>query len=278
MRYKPPTTISIQDTYELINIAIATANIKSLKTPFASIRPSMHTILCGKPGTLKSSILYDICKHFKQTPYFNLTAANLVGSVDSSTGEPMLPAVWECRGGILPIDDFYVDKDHPATRNSLRMLLSVLENPEYTKKISYRCNNYEKKSKGLYCIVKDGNIKVKTRFVLVANTMQNYYREQKMIELEALRSRCLTIPYYPSIEEINLLIDNEGTYKYQDYNIKPDVEVKLDEYKKIKQMVMDARVKVTDYVRTIGDCLRAYSIVGNNDEIYRKIISLKLRG
>ncbi|HUV85298.1 MAG TPA: hypothetical protein VMV86_06270 [Methanosarcinales archaeon] len=275
---KTAETLSIRETYKLLNIAIATAKLKELRTPYAKIRPSLHTVLIGKPGTLKSSILYEICDKLKTTPHFNLTAANIVGSVDSSTGEPMLPAIWEARDSILAIDDFNVDKDHPAVRNGLRILLSVLENPEYQKKISYRVNDYSKKTKGLYCIMKNGTIKVKTRFVLVANTMNELHKPQKMVELEALRTRCLTIPYYPSIDETIEFIQGKNRFEYEDYPMESKVKVPLNVFNKIIELVKTNKVIQTDFVRTIGDCCRVYAVVGDDDDVFESIIKLKHRG
>src|SRR4030067_1486791 len=272
--------IGLNESYELINIAIATSKIKSLTIPSSQIRPAMHSILCGRIGSMKSSILRIICEDLKVTPNYNLTSANLLGSVDSKTGEPILPAIWVCSNNILAIDDFAVDWTQKGTHGALNTLLGVLEFPKYNKKLSYRCNNYEKKDKGgLYCIVKDGNIKVNTRFTLVANSMMRLWRLSKMQALNALRTRCLIIPFYPTLEELKSMLNGENLYKYKKYQVNQEVIIDKSMYDKLIHMVYEKvqknKIGYEDFIRTVGDLCRAYSIVGDDERIFNLILRLK---
>ena len=267
--------LTLDETFELINIAIATARLKSLETPYTAIRPSMHSILVGRVGSLKSSIMRIICKEFKVLPTFNLTSATILGSVDKSTGIPLLPAIWEHRNSILPIDELYIDAHNNSQRSALSVFLSVLEHPEFEKKIAYRINDYKEKDKDLYCMMNNGKICVKTRFVFIANTMQNLIRPQKMIELEALKTRCLVLPYYPTSMEIRSMLSGHHIFEYKKYRHNLDCKVPLKEFERILDMVTEHNVSEEYYARTVGDLCRTYAIVGMNEEVFNLILRIR---
>lgn len=273
--YRNPKALTLTECFTLLNIAISTSKIHSLKTPYAEIRPSMHSILVGQVGSLKSSILHLICDQFKTTPIFNLSSAVLLGSVDKNTGIPILPAIWECRDSILPIDELNIDSQNYSQRSALHTFLSVLERPKFNKKIAYRVNNYSKRSNGLYCVIKDGSISVKTRFTLVANTMMNLFRRQRSVEMEALKSRCLLIPYYPTIDEIKSMLNGQNIYKFKAYNVAKNVKISPKTYEKLLNFMDDFDIKIEYYARTLGDLCRAYSVVGIDDEIFKMICNLR---
>lgn len=217
-----------------------------------------------------------ICNDLGITPTFNLTSANLLGSVDKSTGQPILPTVWECRGSIMPIDEFHVDVKNNNSLGALRTLLSVLEFPKYEKSVSYRVNNFEKKDRnGMYCIMKDGKIKVNTKFVFMANTMDRLFRKQDSIELEALKTRCLILPYYPSLEDIKMMISGEHVYKKKDYNFDKKCVISFDVYSNIIKLVEDSGIKLEYFSRTVGDLCRVYAVTGFNMKYMELIIALR---
>lgn len=267
--------LPLPDTFKLINIAVATSNIKEINTPTFKLRPSLHTIICGRIGSMKSTILLELCRQMKTTPYFNLTPANLLGTIDKQTGETLLPATWECRNSILPIDELDFDCHSTSSHNALTALLSVLESPNYQKKMGYRSNNFSKKSKGLYCIVKDGTISVKTRFVFIASTMMELHKKQRMIELKALKTRCLILPYYPTITDLRNTIDGKLEFKYKKYTVPEIVNIDKETFKAIADLVEESNISKEQYVRTIGDLCRAYAVVGFDKRIFYNILSLK---
>jgi len=267
--------LSLTETFKLLNVAIATSKLQELKTPYASIRPSMHSILVGDIGNLKSTILKDICSHFKAYPTFNITSAVLLGSVDKNSGIPIFPLIWECRESILPIDELNIDSQNNNQRQALSILLSVLENPEFKKKIAYRVNNYSKSSNGLYCKIKDGTIHVKTRFVLVANTMQRLFRPQRSIEMEALKSRCILIPYYPTIEELKDMLKGAKLYVFNDLPYSKICQINEENYLKIMDFMDKFEVQQSYYARTLGDLCRAFAVVGFDENIFNLIIKCR---
>jgi len=269
------TLISLSEAFHLINISIATAKIEHLYTPYREIRPAMHSILVGRIGSLKSSILYEICAKFHTIPTFNLSSANILGSVDKTTGIPIKPTIWEQRNSIVPIDELFIDSHSPNQRHALSVLLTVLEKPEFQKKIAYRVNDFSEKDGDLFCRMKDGTIHVKTRFVLIANTMQPLFRKQRMIELEALKTRCILIPYYPTKKELKRMINGESLFKLIHYNVKKTTKISKKIYEKIIEKTEKFDIELEYYARTIGDLCRAYSVVGYDDKTFDLILKLR---
>ena len=162
--------MTLEDITELINIAIATARIRTLKTPTKSLRPFMHMIMCGSVGSIKSTILKEVCQALGTQWETNLSSATLLGSVDKSTGITNPPAVWEARNSVLAIDELNLNP-HSYDRVHFNTFLSILENPQYSKKVGYRINDFEEKDKDLYFVARQGRIQVKSRFVFLGNTM-----------------------------------------------------------------------------------------------------------
>lgn len=273
---KKITYLSVLETFKILNIAVNSANIRTLKTPYASIRPSLHCIISGRIGGMKSSLLYSVGDVFKEIPVLNIPSkAVLMGSVDKQTGIPIKPLVWDIRNKALLVDEISIDEKNSSQRNGLNILLSLLEKPIYKKNIAYRINDYYEKDKDLYCNMKNGTIDIKTRFVFIGNTMQLLYRKQKMIELEALKSRCLIIPYSPSIEDIKLLMRNKLQFKYKKLSTKQDVKVNQKTYDDIESYLNDKNIEPELYARTFGDILRVFAICKWDTEIFDIVIKLR---
>lgn len=265
--------INYKDMSKLINIAIATARIKSISTPHSDIRPFMHLLLYGRIGSGKSTILYEVSKATGIIPLMNLSRPNIVGSVDKTTGNFTPPAIWESRNNVLLIDEFNVGKKSPE-REMLKNLLPIMEFPEYKKKIGYRCNEFKEGNKNdLFCFVKNNIIHCKSRFVFFANTMMNINKTQ-MYELKALCSRCVVIPYYPSIEELQRKARGEPLYVYKKYNPKPTTKIDKKTYNRILTFIESRKIHPEQYLRTIGDLCRAYAVMGFKEDVFDLICDL----
>ena len=270
--------ITIEEAFKLINIAISTAKIKKLSTPYADIRPNMHSILVGRVGSLKSTILRIICDQFKTDSQFGITSATVLGTIDKQTNIPILPSIWECRNSILPIDEFNVDYFSKGSRSALGTLLSVLEYPKFEKKLGYRTNQeINEKDGDLYLKIKNGSIKINTRFTLIGNTMMPLDKKQRLQELEALKTRCLIIPYYPTMTELRHMISGDNLYKFSKFNSQPIVSITQVIYEKLIELTIQAGIKEESFVRTVGDLCRAYSVVGFNEKIFEIILKIKNR-
>ncbi len=256
----------------IINIAIATSKIRELILPHKRIRPFMHLLMHGQIGSGKSSILQEVLVNLKKVQSVRLSQATIYGTVDKQSGEFIPPVTWDSRNSVLGLDDFYVPKEG-ETRNVVRSLLSLMENPIYTKKIGFRCNEFKEKDKDLYCIVNKNIIEVKTRFVIFANTMANLNRKLFNPDFEAFASRCLILPYYPSLEDLKRKARGEPDYIYKNYKIKKDiVEIKKRNYNKILDFIDEYNIKEINYFRTLGDICRIFAIVGFKKDIFDLIM------
>ena len=256
---------------KLINIAVATSKIQKLETPHKEIRPFIHLLLYGKIGSGKSSILKEVGNKFKQIPIMGITKATLLGAVDKTTGMFSPPAVWDCRNSVLLIDEFHIDKN--SDRDMLNGLLSIMESPKYVKRIGYRCNDFTKKDGDLYCIVKENKISCNTRFVLFINTMMNMERSQ-LFEITALKSRCIVIPYYPSLEDIKRKARGEPHYIYKEYKVPKKVKINNKEYEKILEFIDSKNISVEYYLRLLGDLCRTYAVIGYDEEMFGLMCAL----
>lgn len=267
--------IDYNDMSKLINISIATANLNSIRTESSNVRTPMHLLTWGRIGGGKSSMLFKISKEIKRTPYNDLTKATILGAVDKNTGIFIPPAVWLCRNSVLLIDEFHIDKFDSKKRDLLNSLLMLLEYAEITKPIGYRCNNFEEKDGELFCKIKDNTIRCKTKFVFFANTMMNLNKTQ-MQELIALKSRCVVVPYNPSINELIEKIKGKEHYNYSKYEIKKkDVFISKKIEGRFLDILIEHKISEIDFMRTFGDMCRVYAVVGYKKNMFDLLCELK---
>lgn len=269
--------LSEKDISFILNSALASAKIERLILPHMEMRPQIHTLIHGEIGTGKSSILVRIGKVRNIVPVISLNKSHIQGSVDSDYKDFVEPIIWEHRRDCVLMDEFYLGIKNHQARESLTTLLSLMENPHHKKKIGYRCNEVNiNEPDGLYCHVKNNTIEFKTRFVLIANTMMDIYKT-KMQEMDALISRCVCIPFYPTMKQLEDFASGDiKFFIYQDYKVKNKVvRISKKEYDKIRAIVKEYKVPKTKYLRTIGDLCRFYAVHGKIlDEEFRKVMEL----
>lgn len=266
--------LDYEELSEIINVAIATSKIRSLRTPYKEIRSFMHILLHGRIGGGKSTILWEIANRLNKLPSMNLTRATLIGTVDKHTGELIPPAIWDARESALLIDELSVGKDS-SERNMLRLLLMLLENAVINKRMGYRCNDFfEGNKKDLFCEVKKSVITCKTRFIFFGNTMMNLNTTQ-MHEILALKTRCIVIPYFPSLNDLKRKARGEPFYIYKHYKIKKvDVKINKKDFNKILDFVESFGVGSEYYLRTIGNLCRVFAVVGFKKDLFKNICEL----
>lgn len=264
----------------LVNICVATSQIKGLKIPFMDrlLRGNLHLLIFGNRGLGKSSVLWEITKALDIVPEQSLTKANLYGTVDKQSGLLNPPAIWEHRNSILAIDEYEYNNKSPADREVLRAFISLLENPHFKKRIGYRCNESEEKDKDLYLKVERTGIEIKTRFSLMMTTMHNPLI-MKSQSFRALIDRCLVLPYTINLFDMNYSIKGETRFEYEHLNVRKGI---IEISKKDYIYVVDyCRDKLTDdevgiYLRMVGDCLRAFAVLKeHNTVVYDYIIAFK---
>ena len=258
----------------IINIALASRKIKKLTVKHKELRPNIHLILFGRIGSTKSSILYDVSKKINTPVVTGLTTANLYGILDKE-GELIPPTIWECKENFLMIDEYHLDTHNGKQRDLLNSLLSVMENPEYTKKVSYRARPFKQKSNNLFCKIEKGRLMVKTRFSLFLNTMMPI-TTSSTVELQALCSRCLCVPIYPDEKVMKEIARGKHLYLFEDLQVqKEKVEISKEEYDAILSFVERDTINLQGYLRKIGDLCRAYAVIGKLDEnVFNTILKL----
>lgn len=270
--------IPIQDCYELINIAISTTKIKKLEIETASetkqIRPQIHTIIAGQIGSGKSHVLYQICDNFGITPYASITKPQMLGTIDRETKEAILPITWHCRNGILPIDDLSFTKDNQETN---KIMLQMLENPQIKRPISYKLQKPIKKTdKDLSIKIGLTGIEMKTRFMLLATTMKHLWKKQKNLDYEALRTRCLVIPFFPTWEESMNIALGHLQYKFSRRDLDETKTIASKTWEKcVKMAHSPSQLMPYEMLRTSYDLARIYAVVGWNENILSTIIKLR---
>ena len=263
-----------EDISKIINLAIASLQVKSLKIPHMSLRPNIHIIMYGSVGSTKSTILYNVSKNLKGNVIKGLTKANLYGIVDKD-GDVIPPTIWDCFGSFLFIDEYHISGSDRHAKDLLNSLLSDMENPEYDKKISFKARPFNEGDKKFYCKVEKGRLKVRTRFGLFLNTMMPI-TSLDINEVRALCSRCLCIPIFPTEQDLEKIADGYHLYVFDDIKVKREnVVIKKEAYDAIKGFVKAAGVSKEHYLRRIGDLCRAFAVLGKIDEeVFNLILSL----
>jgi len=261
---------------KIINIVVASAKIQELKLPHISIRPQIHCIITGAIGSTKSSLLNDVCKELKLTPLTNVKPSHLSGTVDKTTGNPIVPITWDNRNTVLPIDELHTSKTS-SNREAIRDLLMMLEFPKFQKRVGYRCNSTKLQDKDLFCRIQDGQILIKTRFVFLATTMMPLHKHQQMIELQALKTRCLILPYYPSLKELKLKLSGQEMFKFKKYRPPKKIKISKKDYEIIKETVFNKNLGLTYIMRSVGDLCRIFAVIGKHDfGLYDLILSSRV--
>lgn len=262
-----------------INLVIASVKIKKLTIiepqQKKDIRPQIHLIIMADSGSAKSTILHQIAEITGcNPPIMNMTAAGLIGTVDSSTKQVLPAHAWECRDSIMLIDEF---KTSRKENDPIDPQLALFEHGFYSKKFGLLCHTPALKSNGNLFQVSDGRLTIKSRFAAIMATMRMLEHSIKP-EVQALVSRC--IPYRINPAQMMTIVEKiaEGhqLFTYHQYEVKKEVFIKLEDYKKIVYIVKDMHVDHKVFLRAIGDCCRTFAVLGQHDEsLYRLICRLK---
>ena len=259
----------------IINIIVAASQINSIKLPHMMLRPNIHTIIYGRIGSGKSSILYEVAKNIEQIPITGFTKANLMGTVDRESKDLIPPVIWEAKRSLLLVDEYHLDSKDKGGRSMLNSLLSVLENPKYDRKISYSARDFKEKDGDLFCRIEKGRIRVNTRFGLFLNTMMDVISSD-MFEIQALVSRCIIIPFYPTREQLSRRAKGEPYYVPKKIKVKErDYIFTKKVYNRIVDFVEAKEVKQEKFLRLVGDICRIYVVIRKFDEeLFNLIVGL----
>jgi len=235
------------------------------------LRGNIHLFLRADTGSFKSTILRELADYFKVDTLELITSAGLVGTIDKNMN--VIPGeAWKIRNKLLLLDEFNTDGDS----NCVGPLLSLLEDQYYKKAIGRMANEQKEKDNGLYFEVKKGEMRIKTRFSCVICSMRKI-EKSRSVNIEALLSRCILIPYVLSNAEIDAVMDGNRLLEIKKCPFKKafDFTVKKEDYKRIKECVksypqLDMQKQ---FARTVGDCCRAFAVLGKHDDLTYYLIT-----
>ncbi len=261
---------------ELLNIIVSSSQIEQIVFPSGeSYRGNLHCLIYGDIGVGKSSDLKKITEFLGVTVQHGLTRSHLLGSVDKATGNFCTPIIWDYRRSIVAIDDFYYDYKGYGAKDTIQSLLSLMEFPRFQKSVGYRCNDIEKKDGNLWMSIKNNKINIKTSFSFIATTMMNPFAVKSM-EIEALISRCLVLPYRPTKNEIFRKLEGKSNFKPKIKKIKnPVIKINRNLFMRIQKFVKDQDLENKYILRTVGDICRIHSVTKKwDEELFKFVIRL----
>ena len=263
----------------LINFALDSLKLKTLeveKRPEGKkrltepLRPQIHILLQSKKGSFKSTILRQIGKDREMPVFTDVTFPSLVGSIDKETKQILPAGAWLCRNNTLLIDEWADNFERKAVINAL---LQLTEGGEYARSISRFSMPSEENDSDLFFKVKNGQIRVKTKFSLILATMHNLLRSSND-ETQALISRAIPYSFQLSQEELDSIVSgNPLLILKPKKKVKENVKIKYADFKRLLEISHGA--KETIFSRTFGDLCRCFAIYGWNDAYFNFIIELK---
>lgn len=268
----------------LINLAIASARLRSIEIQeehaIHFLRPQIHILISGDPGSCKSTVLGEVAQTFKSHPYNDMTEAGLVGSIEKNMHMFIPGSAWSCRNSIMVIDEFEFVSENGKIHPIIDKLLTLTEHEQYfKKKIGLASNEIHEKDNDLFLNVKNGEIEVKTNFALMIGTMQHLrFRNTK---LQALKTRAIPIFWKPDFDVILNISKGIKLFAYKDllHNWKQGekkVRISLEDYLIIRNYLTSKYQNSSLFLRLLGDMCRIFAILKHHDtSIYDLIIALK---
>lgn len=267
----------------LLNLSVESSRIQMIRVQqdrgVYRMRPQIHLIIAGEQCSFKSSAIEKVAEVYDTTPYMGITVPAMVGTIDSDTREIMPGAAWDQRNKVLAIDEFNFTDRAGRPDPVIEPMLSLCENEQrYQRKVGIRNKTHEEYDDydpSLYFKVDRGTIEVKSNFTLMIGTMDklNFMNHK----LKALKSRCIPIKWYPDWDVIMGVLRGDPLY----WNLglmkktKKVVDVPNEEYERIIQY-MGNNVPRDIFARVLGDCVRAYAIIGEHrTDVYELIKMLK---
>jgi hypothetical protein len=236
-------------------------------------RGVLHLFLRAETGSVKTTIMSEIADAFKTQVVPDITGAGLVGTIDKNMN--IIPgSAWRCRNSLMLLDEFRVHGDSSCTLP----LLQLLESQKYEKHFGRIASEKKEKDKDLYFEVGNGFMRMKTRFSCIISTMKAI-KKSRSDDVEALLSRCIVVKYSLSKDEMDKILDGEQLMKFEKCPFKKpfDARVPRDDYKQIREIINSypALDEQKHYMRIIGDCCRAFAVLGKHEpNIYFMITKL----
>ncbi len=252
---------------QFMNISCATDQIDSLtvrqKYRDLAVRPQLHVILQGGPGSLKSTILEEVGAIHNVTPYSYVTYAAMIGSIDPINGDLIPGLVWQTRKKPLLLDEFRTGER--GDTGSIDVLLGVLESGRYKRRVGQQTRPFNEEDGDLYYRVKDGEIEVKTRFPCTIATMKNLDKARSE-KYRALTQRCIPIRFALEPEELDSILQGKPFYEYRKYDGDREITISRQDYRRILDIAKKFRnvnPKFQEvFARAVGDLCRITAVLG----------------
>ena len=258
---------------KILSIAIASTKIHSLvierKNEQVMQRIPLHVCIHGEMGIGKSTSLRAISDMQKISINTSISKASLYGSIEMYSKEFVFPLLWLVRNNVFLFDEFIIPESKEYTHDLFLHLLSIIESQKYSKvmgiKLSGKAiNEHDRFNKNLFCRVKKNVIEVKTNFSFIFTTMDNPYGCKSPHAL-AFFDRCISLHFNPTIEEQIAMTRGNNLFNLYPIDVKQDVFVKNEDLEFIIKFVVDKNLP-SGYMRTVGDCLRIFAVLGFHDE------------
>ena len=235
------------------------------------LRTNLNLFFYGQIGSTKSTLLKQISKHTKcKEPFTDMSYPALVGSIDKMTRQLIVGACWECRNSLLLLDEFDFAK---RNKDDVRALLQLIEGGDYNKKMASFSSPSEEIDDDLKYNFKNGEFNIHTRFSLVIATMKYPYRSQNM-EIRALASRSICLPWYPTTEEVYKLGQGYSLFNFEDKTPKNlDAIIKKKDWDYL--LGLAEKTKSPNMLRIAGDMARVFVIEGKHrKDLYEIILKM----
>jgi hypothetical protein len=263
----------------LVNLCVYSTRVHSLiikqRHGDFNLRPQVHVIIHGISGTTKSTIIKQVGVKTGVIPLTHITSASLVGGIDKETKQTQVGLAWVRRNNVIPLDEVSFNMNSTRDKDVLDALLQIMENQEYSKRISMFISPVKEIEGDLFFIAEKGQIDVKTRVSFILGTMFDMYNIRSL-QLIALISRCVPFDLEMNQEDIDNISQGKKIYTDMDFRPKKKVIIPLKDYERILAYAKNYNCHKDIFLRTIGDMCRAYAVMGEHDDaVYNLIIFLK---
>lgn len=273
--------------YEIIGrfagISGASSSIETLQVELPTktqlLRPQLHLILRSEPGSFKSTLLREVGKIWGVTPYSNVTAPAMIGTIDQSNGRLVPGLVWQTRNKPLLLDEFKTNERGDS--GAVDVLLGTMEDGHYKRKLGLPSVYFYENEGPLFYRAENGEIEVQTRFSTIIATMRNWDMTRSG-KYEALTQRCIPIRYSMDLQAFDAVLDGKPVYRHYDYKPKKAVSISRKDFADIRAIAADVAStgKLDDfkrvYIRSIDDLSRILAVTGDFDaKQFRLVCYLK---
>ena len=250
------------------------------------LRPTLHITQITPFGKVKSELArrLEIYCEARRHPFLymcNATAAAIAGSVDEDH-KVVVPLNYHAINGTVVIDEFKTVRHE--TNDAVGACLSILEN-ERSQRAMARLPNVNRRSRKGSPVefeVADGKVIFKglrSNWIFLTSRDLNKARSTWV---DMLVSRTVPVYYDPTLEELKA-IDDDPSLLFQplDLNVPQLNPIDNATYLRIRDHVerQFAEQNIPDnyYLRTIGDCVRAYVFQGYkfDEDLFNYIIGQK---